>query len=128
MSQWHLSWYCSSLRMSKWSLWNVYQADQILPSKWKCLHGKQVQQNAGVRFSEKEVVIFLKFIGPVTPIWVLSLPETVHMVFRERLLAERSIKVLGWQTGAAKCRSTIFRKRGPGFLIFIEQVTRIWVL
>ena len=58
----------------------------------------------------------------MTTTWVLSLPETVKTVFTERLLARtvfgRSIKVLDWQTGAAKCGSTIFRKRSPGFFEF----------
>ena len=60
----------------------------------------------GARFSEKKRPDFLKFIGPVTPLWVLQSSQIMHMVSAEPLLArsvfERSIKVLGWQSGAPK--------------------------
>ena len=61
--------------------------------------------------------IFLKFVGPVTSIWVLLLPETMHMVFKERLLAKkvfaRSMKVFGWQLGTANFRDHEFPKKTP---------------
>ena len=51
---------------------------------------------------------FLKFIGPVTTLWVLQPSQTMHMVFTESPLARavfrKSIKVLGWQPGAPKFR------------------------
>ena len=55
---------------------------------------------------------FLKFIGPVTPLWVLYPPEIMHLGSKELLLARavftRSIKVLGWQPGAPKSREHAF--------------------
>ena len=75
---------------------------------------------------------FLKFHQTVAPLWVLYLSQNVHMVFRDCLLARanfaKSMKGLGWKTSAAKCGSTIFRKRGRDFLNFIGAVTTIWVL
>ena len=53
----------------------------------------------GARFSEKKRPVFLKFIEPVTPLWVLYPSEIMHMGFTLPLLARavfvRSIKVLG---------------------------------
>ena len=47
----------------------------------------------------KKNVLFLNFIGPVTPPWVLYPAEIMHMGFTELLLARavftKSIKVLG---------------------------------
>ena len=75
---------------------------------------------------------FFKFHQPVAPLWVLYLPQNVHTVFRDCLLARanfaKSMKVLGWKTSSAKCGSTIFRKTGRDFLNFIGAVTTIWVL
>ena len=49
-------------------------------------------------FPKKKRPNFLKFIGPVTPLWVLYPSETMHMGFMEPLLARakfaRSIKAL----------------------------------
>ena len=57
----------------------------------------------------------LKFIGPVTPLWVLYPSENMHMGFIEPLLARadftRSIRVLGWQPGAPEPREHDFRKK-----------------
>ena len=54
----------------------------------------------GARFSEKNVLIFLKFIEPLTPLWVLQPSQNMHMVSTEALLARamfaKQIKVLGW--------------------------------
>ena len=54
------------------------------------------------------------------------------MVFIEHLLAKavctRSIKVLGWQPGAPKPGSTVFRQKRRDFLKLIGQVTALWVL
>ena len=62
----------------------------------------------GARFSEKKRPISLKFIGPVTPLWVLYPSEIMHMGFKGPLLARavfiRSNKVPGWQPGAPKFR------------------------
>ena len=62
----------------------------------------------GARFSEKKRPISLKFIGPVTPLWVLYPSEIMHMGFTESLLARavftRSNKVPGWQPGAPNFR------------------------
>ena len=53
----------------------------------------------GTRFSEKKPRDFLKFIGSVTPLWVLYPSEIKHMGFTEFLMARavfaRTIKVLG---------------------------------
>ena len=74
----------------------------------------------------------LKFIGPVTPLWVLYPSEIMHMGFTEPLLARavftRSNKVPGWHPGAPNSGSTIVRKIRPNFLKFIEPVTPLWVL
>ena len=63
----------------------------------------------------KKNVLFLNFIGPVTPPWVLYPPEIMHMgsmgLFLARAVFAKSIKVLGWQPGAPKSQSTIFRKK-----------------
>ena len=69
----------------------------------------------GARFSEKKNVLFLNFIGPVTPPWVLYPSEIMQMGFTERLLARavfaKSIKVLAWQPGAPKTREHDFPKK-----------------
>ena len=57
----------------------------------------------------------------------------MHMVCTESLLARAvfagSIKVLGWQPGAPKSGSTIFRKKNVLiFLKLIEPVTTLGVL
>ena len=58
---------------------------------------------------------FLKFIGPVTTLWVLQPSEIMHMVFKESLLSRatftRSIKVPGWQPGAPKSREHDFPEK-----------------
>ena len=68
----------------------------------------------GARFLRKNVLIFLKFIGPVTSLWVLQPSQIMHMVSTEHLLARalfiRSIKVIGWQQEPRNPGSTIFRK------------------
>ena len=68
----------------------------------------------GTRFSEKKR-LFLKFIGPVTPLWVLYPSEIMHLGSTELLSARavfvRSIKVLGWQPGAPKSREHAFPKK-----------------
>ena len=88
----------------------------------------------GARFYEKKVLIFFsKFIGPVTSIWVLSLPETAHLVlakrFSTRAVFERSIRVLGWQLGTANSGTMISpKKTSTGCLEITGLVTAIWVL
>ena len=67
----------------------------------------------------KKRPISLKFIGPVTPLWVLYPSEIKHMGFMERLLASaeftRSIRVLGWQPGGPKPREHDFPKKTSNF-------------
>ena len=68
----------------------------------------------------KKRPISLKFIGPVTPLWVLYPSEIMHMCFMEPQLARaeftRSIRVLGWQPGAPKPREHDFPKKNVLFL------------
>ena len=84
-------------------------------------------------FPEKNVLIFLKFIGPVTPLLVLYPSEIMHMHFTEHLRARavfaKSIKVLAWQPGAPKSREHDFPKKNVIFFLnFIGPVTLPWVL
>ena len=85
----------------------------------------------GARSSEKNPD-FLKFIGPVTTLWVLQPSQTMHMVFTESLLARavfrKSIKVLGWQPEAPKFREHDLPKKILIFLKFIGPATTVWVL
>ena len=85
----------------------------------------------GARFSKKKPD-FLKFIEPVTTLWVLQSSQTMHMVYTESLPARavftRSIRELGWQPGAPKPREHDFPKKRPISLKFIEPVTPLWVL
>ena len=68
-------------------------------------------ENPGAGFSEKNV-LFLKFIGLVTPLWALYPSEIKHIGSAGPLLARavftKSIKVLGWQAGAPKSREHDF--------------------
>ena len=68
----------------------------------------------GARFSEKNPG-FLKFIGPVTTLWVLQSSQIVHLVSKESLLARavftRLNIVLGWQAGTPKPRENDFPKK-----------------
>ena len=85
----------------------------------------------GARFSEKKPD-FLKFIEPVTPLWVLYPSENMRVGFSEPPLAmavfTRSIRELGWQPGAPKPREHDFPKKRPISLKFIGPVTPLWVL
>ena len=69
----------------------------------------------GARFSEKKHPIFLKFIEPVTPLWVLYPSEIMPMGPLESVLARamfaKSIEVSGWQPGAPKSREHDFPKK-----------------
>ena len=69
----------------------------------------------GARFSEKKCPDFLKFIEPVTARWVLQSSQIMHVVSAESLLARavfaRSIKVLGWQSGAPKIPGARFSEK-----------------
>ena len=69
--------------------------------------------------SPKKNADFLKFIGPVTALWVLQPSQIMHMVSTEPLLARavftNSIRVLGWQAGAPNPGSTIYRKKNVLF-------------
>ena len=83
-------------------------------------------------FPKKKRPSFLKFIEPVTPLWVLYPTEIRRVGFPEPALARavfaKSIKVLGWQPGAPKSREQDFQKKKPDFLNFIGPVTPPWVL
>ena len=85
----------------------------------------------GARFSEKRP-IFLKFIEPLTPLWVLQPSQNMHLVSTEALLARavfaKQIKVRGWQPGAPKSREHDFPEKKRPFLKFIGPVTTLWVL
>ena len=86
----------------------------------------------GARFSEKKRPTFLKFIEPVTPLWVLYPPQIMRVGFSEPPLARtvftRSIRELRWQPGAPKPREHDFPKKRPFSLKFIGPVTPLWVL
>ena len=78
-------------------------------------------ENPGAGFSEKNV-LFLKFIGLVTPLWALYPSEIKHIGSAGPLLARavftKSIKVLGWQAGAPKSREHDFPKKKRPFFEF----------
>ena len=80
----------------------------------------------GARSSGKNRV-FLKFIGPVTTLWVLQSSQIVQMVSTETLLARavftRLIRVLGWQPGAPKFREHEFPKKNPDFFFEIHRTS-----
>ena len=87
----------------------------------------------GARFCEKKRPNFLKFIEPVTPLWVLYPSEIMRVGFAEPFLARAefttSIRVLGWQRGAPKPREHDFpKKKRPISLKFIGPVTPLVVL
>ena len=66
-------------------------------------------------FPKKNVILFLKFIEPVTSLWVLYPSEIMPVGAREpplvRAVLARSIKMLGWQPGAPKSREHDFPKK-----------------
>ena len=65
---------------------------------WSAWMAARDPKTPGARFSEKKRLNFLKFIVPVTPLWVLYPSEIMRVGFTEPLLAiarfTRSIKVL----------------------------------
>ena len=65
-------------------------------------------QKSGSTIFRKKILIFLKFIGPVTTLWVVQPSQIMHMVSPEALPARavfaRSIKMLGWHPRAPKFR------------------------
>ena len=69
----------------------------------------------GARFSEKKRTFFLKFIEPVTPLWVLYPSEIMPVGAREPPLARavlaRSIKMLGWQPWGSKMPGARFSEK-----------------
>ena len=86
----------------------------------------------GARSSEKNPD-FLKFIGPVTTLWVLQSSQTKHKFSKDSLLARamftRSIKVFRWQPWAPKSREHDFpKKKRPISSKFIGPLTPLWVL
>ena len=68
----------------------------------------------------------MKFNGQVTPLRVLQLSQTVHMVYTKRCstsaVVERSLEVLGWQLGTAKFRDHDFPKK-TSWLIEIHRTS-----
>ena len=71
-------------------------------------------------FPKKKRPDFLKFIGPVTPLWVLQPSQIMLMGSLQTLVARamfaRSIKVSAWQAGAPKPREHDFpKKKRPDF-------------
>ena len=81
-------------------------------------------------FPKKNVIFFLKFIEPVTSLWVLYPSEIMPVGAREpplvRAVLARSIKMLGWQLGAAKSREHDFPKKKPHDLLkFIGSATTL---
>ena len=123
--------FCIPLKPCIWATRNLYWPEQCLQSKLKCLDGSQGPQNSGstiFRKKKKNVIFFLKFIEPVTPLWVLYPSEIIPVCAREPPLARavlaRSIKMLGWQPGAPKSREHDFPKKKPHDLLkFIGSAT-----
>ena len=117
-----------------WAPRNLYWLGQCLQGPLKCSGCSQGPQNPGITiFRKKKRPDFLKFIGPVTTLWVLQLSQIMHMVSTESLLARavfaRSIKVHGLQPGAPKSREHEFPKKTTSFFLnFIGPVTAPWVL
>ena len=58
---------------------------------------------------------FLKFIRPVTTVWILQSSRTVHLVSKKLLLARavftRLIRVLAWQPGTPKTPGARFSEK-----------------
>ena len=94
-------------------------AGQCLQGQLESLDGSQVPQNPGSTIFRKKRPFSLKFIGPVTPLWVLYPSENMLMGFTESLLARavfaRSIKVFRWQPWAPKSREHDFPKKTSYF-------------
>ena len=98
----------------------------------RCTDCSQGPQNPGSTIFRKKKRLFLNFIGPVTPPWVLYPSKIMLMGFKELLRARavfiKSIKVPGWQRGAPKNREQDLPKKRTFFLKFIGLVTPLWVL
>ena len=81
----------------------------------------------GARFCEKKRPNFLKFIEPVTPLWVLYPSEIMRVGFAEPFLAgaefTTSIRVLGWQRGAPKPREHDFPKKKTSHFFEIHRTS-----
>ena len=81
----------------------------------------------GATFSEKNVLFFLEFIEPVTPLWVLYPSEIMHVGFPQPPLARavftRSIRELGCQPGAPKPREHDFPKKKTSFFFEIHRTS-----
>ena len=71
-------------------------------------------EKPGAGFTEK-TYFFLKFIGLVTPLWVLYPSEIKQIGSTRPIIARalfgRSIKMLGLQPGAPKTREHVFPKK-----------------
>ena len=75
----------------------------------------------------KKNVLFLNFIGPVTPPWVLYPSKIMHLGFTEILLARavfaKTIKVPGWQLGAPKPREHDFPEKKTSWFFEIHRTS-----
>ena len=70
-------------------------------------------------FPKNSCCFFLKFIGPLTPLWVIYPSGIMQIVFTGSLQARavfaRSIKVLGWQQGPPESQEHDFPKKSCCF-------------
>ena len=102
-----------------WAFENLRQPAQCLQGFLECFDGSQGPQNPGSTNFRKKRPNFLKFIEPVTPLWVLYPSENMRVVFPEPSLARavfaRSIKVFRWQPAAPKSREHDLPKKNPDF-------------
>ena len=95
---------------------------------WQMLVAKSREHD----FAKKCPNFFSKFIGPVTSMCELLFPETVHMVFTERLLASKLFcdvnKSACMATGGKKIPGAGFSKKSVDFMKFHEPVAPLWLL
>ena len=102
-----------------WAFRNLRKPGQCLQGQLESLDGSQGPQNPGSTIFRKERPNFLKFIGPVTPLWVMYPSEIMRVGFPDPPLAKavftRSIKELGWQPGAPKPREHDFPEKTSYF-------------
>ena len=125
--------FCIPLKSCIWAPRGLYWPEQCLQSQLKCSDCSQGPQKSGSMIFRKKTPFFLKFIGPVTPPWVLYPSEIMHIGSKELLIARavfaKSINVIGWQAGAPKSREHDFPKKKTSFFLkFIGLVTPLWVL
>ena len=92
----------------------------------KVLDGNEEPRKPGSRIFRKNV-LFLKFIGLLTPLWALYPSEIKHIGFTgplpARAVCTKSIKVLGWQAGAPKSREHDFPKKKTSFFFEFHRTS-----